>query len=125
MLPPRWDKAPYLPNRAKGAASFAVTTALPYSKKAGAPEEAVAEHIEKAFYREIISDITRVVAERRARITTAQQSLPRLGRRVGSANCGLGMGIRCGTRGRLVRSAGFGPELRRERRPRSRLGGRP
>ncbi|MFF9899113.1 hypothetical protein [Streptomyces longispororuber] len=80
---------------------------------------------EKAFYREIISDINRVVAERQARITKAQQSLPRLGRRVGSANPGLGMGIRCGTRGRLVRSAGFGPELRRERRPRSRLGGRP
>ncbi|WP_282790873.1 hypothetical protein [Streptomyces sp. CC224B] len=51
MLPPRWDKASYLPNSAKGAASFAVTTALPYSKKAGAPEAAVAKHIEKAFKR--------------------------------------------------------------------------
>ncbi|QDQ09253.1 DUF4239 domain-containing protein [Streptomyces spectabilis] len=33
---------------------------------------------EKAFYRETISDINKVVAERRARITKAQQSLPGL-----------------------------------------------
>ncbi|MEV0443726.1 hypothetical protein AB0I84_26235 [Streptomyces spectabilis] len=31
---------------------------------------------EKAFYRETISDINKIVAERRARITKAQQSLP-------------------------------------------------
>ncbi|WP_371648724.1 MULTISPECIES: DUF4239 domain-containing protein [unclassified Streptomyces] len=33
---------------------------------------------QKAFYRETISDINKVVAERRARITKAQQSLPEL-----------------------------------------------
>lgn len=49
VLPPRWDKATYLPNRAKGAGNFAVSVALPYSKKRGAPEEHVAKRIDKAF----------------------------------------------------------------------------
>ncbi|MEW1872774.1 hypothetical protein AB0420_32565 [Streptomyces caelestis] len=49
MLPPRWDKAPYLPNAAAGAASWAVTTPLQYSTAVGAPEREVALHIQKAF----------------------------------------------------------------------------
>jgi hypothetical protein len=49
MLPPRWDKAPYLPNAAAGAASWAVLTPLRYSTAAGAPEREVALHIQKAF----------------------------------------------------------------------------
>ena len=49
MLPPRWDKAPYLPNAAAGAASWAVVTPLKYSTAAGAPEREVALHIQKAF----------------------------------------------------------------------------
>lgn len=49
MLPPRWDKAPYLPNAAAGAASWAVLTPLQYSTAAGAPEREVALHIQKAF----------------------------------------------------------------------------
>ncbi|MFI2040468.1 hypothetical protein ACH470_38545 [Streptomyces bottropensis] len=49
MLPPRRDKAPYLPNAAEGAASWAVLTPLQYSTAAGAPEREVALHIQKAF----------------------------------------------------------------------------
>ncbi|MEV5434291.1 hypothetical protein [Streptomyces sp. NPDC052701] len=49
MLPPRWDKAPYLPNAAAGAASWAVLTPLQYSTAVGAPEREVALHIQKAF----------------------------------------------------------------------------
>ncbi|MFD9075859.1 NucA/NucB deoxyribonuclease domain-containing protein [Streptomyces lasiicapitis] len=49
MLPPRWDKAAYLPNRAKGAANFSVSTALVYSTKDGAPEKDVAKHIKLAY----------------------------------------------------------------------------
>jgi hypothetical protein len=49
MLPPRWDKAPYLPDAAAGATSWAVVTPLKYSTAAGAPEREVALHIQKAF----------------------------------------------------------------------------
>ncbi|MFD9904495.1 hypothetical protein [Streptomyces sp. NPDC059063] len=49
MLPPRWDKAAYLPNRANGAAVFSVSTALEYSTSASAPEKDVAKHIKLAF----------------------------------------------------------------------------
>ncbi|AZM58107.1 hypothetical protein DMA15_34535 [Streptomyces sp. WAC 01529] len=49
MLPPRWDKANYLPNRATGAAVFSVSTALKYSTKDSAPEKHVAKHIQTAF----------------------------------------------------------------------------
>ncbi|MFJ2819406.1 hypothetical protein [Streptomyces sp. NPDC087294] len=49
MLPPRWDKAPYLSSAATGAAVFSVTTALQYSTAATAPEREVALHIKKAF----------------------------------------------------------------------------
>ncbi|MFF9100053.1 hypothetical protein ACF1AU_05605 [Streptomyces rubrogriseus] len=50
MLPPRWDKAEYLPNAAAGgAATWAVMTPLQYSTAAGAPEREVALHIQKAF----------------------------------------------------------------------------
>ncbi|MGW6079248.1 NucA/NucB deoxyribonuclease domain-containing protein [Streptomyces sp. NPDC055186] len=49
MLPPRWDKAPYLPNAAAGAATWAVVTPLQYSTAAGAPAREVALHIQKAF----------------------------------------------------------------------------
>ncbi|MFK8909815.1 NucA/NucB deoxyribonuclease domain-containing protein [Streptomyces sp. YS-3] len=45
----RWDKAPYLPNSATGAASLAYQTPLVYSTADGAPERGVARHIEKAF----------------------------------------------------------------------------
>lgn len=49
ILPPRWDKAGYLPNRNKGAAIFSVSTALAYSTKASAPEEEVAKHIKLGY----------------------------------------------------------------------------
>ncbi|WP_125264468.1 hypothetical protein [Streptomyces alboflavus] len=49
MLPPRWDKAAYLPNRTKGAAAFSVSTALVYSTKSTAPEKDVAKHIKLAY----------------------------------------------------------------------------
>ncbi|MFH9069718.1 hypothetical protein [Streptomyces alboflavus] len=49
MLPPRWDKAKYLPNSAKGAAIFSVSTALKYSTAGSAPEKDVAKHIKLAF----------------------------------------------------------------------------
>ncbi|MEU6825447.1 hypothetical protein ABZ921_32930 [Streptomyces atriruber] len=49
MLPPRWDKATYLPNRAKGAAVFSVSTALKFSTKRSAPEWDVAKHIKLAY----------------------------------------------------------------------------
>lgn len=49
ILPPRWDKAKYLPNRSKGAAVFSVSTALVYSTKANAPEKDVAKHIKKGY----------------------------------------------------------------------------
>ena len=48
-LPSRWDKGPYLPNAAAGAASWAACTLLQYSTAAGAPEREVALHIQKAF----------------------------------------------------------------------------
>ncbi|MDI3409268.1 NucA/NucB deoxyribonuclease domain-containing protein [Streptomyces cavernicola] len=50
MLAPRWDKASYLANSTKGgAATFSYMGTLYYSKAVGAPERAVALHIEKAF----------------------------------------------------------------------------
>lgn len=49
MLPPRWDKAGYLPNAAKGSAAWSVLATLQYSTKAKAPERGVALHIQKAF----------------------------------------------------------------------------
>jgi hypothetical protein len=49
MLPPRWDKAGYLPNAAMGAAAWSVLATLQYSTKARAPERGVAVHIQKAF----------------------------------------------------------------------------
>ncbi|GGZ81629.1 hypothetical protein ACH5AJ_15165 [Streptomyces rochei] len=50
MLAPRWDKANYLANSANGgAATFSYLGTLYYSKAEGAPERAVALHIEKAF----------------------------------------------------------------------------
>ncbi|THC40903.1 hypothetical protein E7X58_37405 [Streptomyces sp. A1499] len=49
MLPPRWDKAAYLPDRATGAAAFSVSTSLKYSTKDTAPERHVAKHIKTAF----------------------------------------------------------------------------
>ncbi|ANS68043.1 hypothetical protein SLINC_5819 [Streptomyces lincolnensis] len=49
MLPPRWDKAEYLPNAAAGAATWAVVTPLRYSTATDAPEREVALHIQKAF----------------------------------------------------------------------------
>ncbi|NWF31309.1 hypothetical protein HW130_34705 [Streptomyces sp. PKU-EA00015] len=50
MLAPRWDKANYLANSANGgAATFSYLGTLYYSKATGAPERAVALHIEKAF----------------------------------------------------------------------------
>ncbi|WP_432112646.1 NucA/NucB deoxyribonuclease domain-containing protein [Streptomyces sp. S1] len=50
MLAPRWDKASYLANSLKGgAATFSYLGFLYYSKAEGAPERAVALHIEKAF----------------------------------------------------------------------------
>ncbi|MFI8879858.1 hypothetical protein [Streptomyces sp. NPDC055243] len=49
MLPPRWDKATYLPNRAKGAAVFSMVTALKLSTKPSAPEWDVAKHIKLAY----------------------------------------------------------------------------
>lgn len=56
ILPPRWDTASYLsnsggggdPSRA-GAASLSYTGYLDYSTADGAPEQAVARHIEQAF----------------------------------------------------------------------------
>ncbi|MFD0413731.1 hypothetical protein [Streptomyces sp. NPDC127108] len=51
MLPPRWDKAKYLPHRAKGAAIFSVATALIYSTRESAPESAVAKHVKRALTR--------------------------------------------------------------------------
>jgi hypothetical protein len=50
MSAPRWDKASYLGNSANGgAATFSYLGTLYYSKAAGAPERAVALHIEKGF----------------------------------------------------------------------------
>ncbi|MFI1884862.1 NucA/NucB deoxyribonuclease domain-containing protein [Streptomyces jumonjinensis] len=57
MLPPRWDAASYLPNAkgttgkpaTKGSAAFSYIGFLKYSTKAGSPEKAVSDHIEKAF----------------------------------------------------------------------------
>ncbi|MGW0538109.1 hypothetical protein [Streptomyces sp. NPDC003032] len=49
ILPPRWDKASYLPNRSKGAAIFSVSTALGYSTKASDPEKDVAKHIKLGY----------------------------------------------------------------------------
>ncbi|WP_405651952.1 hypothetical protein [Streptomyces sp. RK9] len=51
MMPPRWDKANYLPHRAKGAAIFSVSTALVYSTKESAPEKDVAKHVKLALTR--------------------------------------------------------------------------
>ncbi|MFE2376051.1 hypothetical protein [Streptomyces sp. NPDC059398] len=49
MFAPRWDKASYLNSSTTGAAVFSLLTPMRYSKAAGAPERAVALHIEKAF----------------------------------------------------------------------------
>ncbi|MFJ8602294.1 NucA/NucB deoxyribonuclease domain-containing protein [Streptomyces shenzhenensis] len=50
MLAPRWDKASYLANSTKGgAATFSYIGTLYYSKAVGAPEQAVALHIDKAY----------------------------------------------------------------------------
>ncbi|WEH18461.1 NucA/NucB deoxyribonuclease domain-containing protein [Streptomyces sp. VNUA24] len=49
FLPPRWDKASYLPKSAQGGAVFTYLVPLVYSTKAGSPEKAVADHIKTAF----------------------------------------------------------------------------
>lgn len=49
FLPPRWDKASYLPKKAQGGAVFTYLVPLVYSTKAGSPEKAVANHIKTAF----------------------------------------------------------------------------
>ncbi|MGI5138533.1 NucA/NucB deoxyribonuclease domain-containing protein [Streptomyces sp. CA-106110] len=49
MLPPRWDKAAYLPSKTTGAAAFSILPTLQYSTAAKAPERGVALHIQKAF----------------------------------------------------------------------------
>ncbi|MCW8382415.1 NucA/NucB deoxyribonuclease domain-containing protein [Streptomyces justiciae] len=49
MLPPRWDKADYLPADATGAAAFSILPTLQYSTAANSPERGVALHIQKAF----------------------------------------------------------------------------
>ncbi|MFD5557798.1 NucA/NucB deoxyribonuclease domain-containing protein [Streptomyces sp. NPDC127068] len=58
MLAPRWDAASYLGNPTgggvparKGGAVFSYLATLRYSSKDGAPEQAVALHIKKAFTR--------------------------------------------------------------------------
>ncbi|MFD9724620.1 hypothetical protein [Streptomyces sp. NPDC059072] len=56
MFAPRWDAASYLRNSTgagspanKGGAAFAMVATLEYSAQAGAAEQAVAQHIQKAF----------------------------------------------------------------------------
>ncbi|MCF1507216.1 NucA/NucB deoxyribonuclease domain-containing protein [Streptomyces glomeratus] len=49
ILPPRWDKAAYLPNKTAGAAAFSILPTLQYSTARNAPERGVALHIQKAF----------------------------------------------------------------------------
>ncbi|KAB7850350.1 hypothetical protein FRZ00_06025 [Streptomyces mobaraensis] len=56
VLPPQWDAAKYLANSTgsgkparRGSAGFSYLSVLQYSSKAGAPERAVAQHIDKAF----------------------------------------------------------------------------
>ncbi|MFJ7268009.1 NucA/NucB deoxyribonuclease domain-containing protein [Streptomyces sp. NPDC099050] len=56
MFAPRWDSAKYLRNSTGGAvpanrggAAFSLIATLNYSSQPGAPEQAVAQHIKKAF----------------------------------------------------------------------------
>ncbi|MEV4332004.1 hypothetical protein AB0K02_15980 [Streptomyces sp. NPDC049597] len=56
MFAPRWDSATYLRNSNgagnsanRGGAAFSVLATLEYSSQPGAPEQAVAQHIKKAF----------------------------------------------------------------------------
>ncbi|MFE4869545.1 RICIN domain-containing protein [Streptomyces sp. NPDC056682] len=56
MMAPRWDSASYLRNSTgsgnpanKGGAAFSYLATLNYSAQAGAPEQAVAQHIQLAF----------------------------------------------------------------------------
>ncbi|MFJ6752129.1 hypothetical protein ACIQNI_28695 [Streptomyces sp. NPDC091266] len=49
MLSPRWDTAPYLAKKGKGAAVLSYVAPMPFSTAASAKEEQAAKHIKKAF----------------------------------------------------------------------------